>query len=343
MRRSGVEWLGRWTATDGASETDPKNRAWLRSQVSLVPALSRAVREMPDEDSQQAARLLGTMGLTARDAIPAMCEALVKHGSMDVFKRYYFLNSLVHCAAARVALPRYLCLCSKTRNQKCDAPPLVPPACATTLGSTTSAQCLTRLTCFLLLRVRSRTSGFERVSCPRSKVRRRSGHGCAAGGTPVFGSTDLQPGGRLLAHLPESVRHSLAEDFQVPVAKHTATARAGTASPDAGVRLAALRVLAYMPGDVSPLASSLRSELRDGKEQTYALAALCHAAGTNRTLVADVFLSDLSSPDLAKRRQAAADVRLVTMPLWADGFFPDKEPLPWYSDDRLAQVTAILP
>ena len=69
---------GSWTQTDGGG--GPAGRDAIRLEFSrmtaLVPALTRAVREMPDQDRRQAARLLALLGPAARPAIPAVCAAL---------------------------------------------------------------------------------------------------------------------------------------------------------------------------------------------------------------------------------------------------------------------------
>ena len=78
MRRSAVEFLGRWTESDGSSggNNTRANRAILTQQTSLISLLTRAVRELPNWDCQQAARLLGMFGSEARAALPAVLAAL---------------------------------------------------------------------------------------------------------------------------------------------------------------------------------------------------------------------------------------------------------------------------
>ncbi len=109
------------------------------------------------------------------------------------------------------------------------------------------------------------------------------------------------------------------------------------ASPDTVLHLPALRVLAYMPADVSPAASSLRLGLHGtADEQSYALAALIHAGQTNRTVTLNAFLPDLASHFLAQRRQAIDDISQAVVPLWTSDFIMHY-PLPnWNGDSRLS-------
>ena len=339
MRRSGVEWLGRWTCTYTTYGIAPNKAACaqLQNEVGLVPKLTRAVREMPTDNSQQAARLLTFIGPSAQSAIPVVCGALVEQGSQDMFQRYEMMNSLIHlCGGPDKVAPKLVTLMQdsepETRCAAAGAASLCddigfnhmgpPPTGAEVLSSTESpienikfrARVMPALTeCVDDSVTRVRLAALKSLET----LTRDTSDACLISYAKVFDATQ------------QKAFDALWQNTLPPLAR-------AVASPDPSIRLAALRVLAYMPGDVSSLTSSLRGRLQNGEEeQKYALAALCHAAGTNRTLVADTFLVDLFKPDILKRRQAAADVRLMVMPLWNAEFFPDKEPLPWFDDDRL--------
>jgi len=109
------------------------------------------------------------------------------------------------------------------------------------------------------------------------------------------------------------------------------------ASTNPILHLPALRVLAYMPADVSPAASSLRLGLHGTKEErSYTLAAIIHAGQTNRNVTLNAFLPDLAAPSLAKRRQVIGDISLAVVPLWTRDFIM-QYPLPdWSTDSRLS-------
>lgn len=108
-------------------------------------------------------------------------------------------------------------------------------------------------------------------------------------------------------------------------------------SADTVLYLPALRVLAYMPADVSPAASALRSGLHSTvEERNYALAALLHAGQTNRNATLNAFLPDLASPFLAKRRQAMADISQAAVPLWTSDFLTQHPLSNWNADSRLS-------
>ena len=169
MRRSGVEWLGQWTGTytTYGVAPDKNNCDQLQGLPLLIPRLTRAVREMPDEDSQQAARLLVQIGTPARSAIPAVCEALVKQGRLDVFKRYNVLDSLIHlCGGPSAVAPKLVALMQSSE-------PATRRAAAGAAGLCDDIgfnHISPALTFFLLLKVRRPTFGSERVSCQRSRA-----------------------------------------------------------------------------------------------------------------------------------------------------------------------------
>jgi len=344
IRRSGVEWLGRWTATDGGSHTlnngvdfEVSNRALLRGQQALVSNLTRAVQEMPKKDSQQAGRLLVLLEPGAEPAIPAVCAALVEQGSENVFNRYEVMNTLIRlCGGPSAVAPKLAALMQSSepsiRSAAAGAAGLcddigfnhigLAPDGAYVLSASQSPAANIRFQAGVLPAL---------IRCVDDHVT-----GVRLAALKSLESLTKSSADACLLSWQKAYDITWQKTFQSSWQNTLPPLGRTVASPDPAVRLAALRVLTYMPGDVSPLASALRGELHDGKEeQSYALAALCHAAGTKRTLVADVFLKDMSSADLTQRRQAAADVRLMVMPLWNGGFFPDHEPLPWYNDDRL--------
>ena len=314
LRRSGVEWLGRWTCTYTTYGIAPDKAACaqLQSYVGLVPSLTRAVREMPKDDSRQAARLLVLLGPSAKPAIPAVCAALTSSdyedkGSQyggDVQGRVDLLNSLTQLCGGPDGLA--LALLRLMRDKK----PETRRAAAATVGFCDDPT-------------------YRHISLPPQGAFHKQI-------MPALAVCVDDPVTAVRLAALTSLEKLTYDSTDAPWhATEPALARA-VASTNPDVRLAALKVLAYMPGDVSSLTSSLRGRLHDGEEeQKYALAALCHAAGTNRALVATIFLAGLSSPNVTERHQSAADVRLMVMPLWNNGFFPDKEPLPWFSDDRL--------
>lgn len=149
--------------------------------------------------------------------------------------------------------------------------------------------------------------------------------------TEVFSIVSDRPGGSSVETTPQAVWQRA-----VPFVAQDAVSR------DPKIRLAALRVLAYIPTDISSVAGCLRPGLRgNGEEQNYALAALCHAAQRDRSMTFFGFFQDLASADVSKRRRAAADIHLAAIPLFSGEFFPDPNPLPdWFNDSRLHTATA---
>lgn len=337
QRRSGIEYLGRWTGTVYGMSTTRKRFDIFDAHKGLTADLVRAVQEMPKEDSQQAGRLLVLLGPKAEPAIPAVCAALVEQGSENVFDRYEVMNTLTRlCGGPSAVAPKLAALMQSsepvTRSAAAGAAGLcddigfnhisLAPHDAIVLSASQSPAENIKF------RARVLPALAKSVDDPVTSVRMAALKSLEA---LTNGSSDA-----CLLSWQKAYDATWQKTFQVSWQNTLPPLARAVASPDPTVRLAALRVLAYMPGDVSPLTSPLRGELHDGKEeQEYALAALCHAAGTKRTFVADVFLKDMSAPSLAKRRQAAADVRLMVMPLWNGGFFPDQEPLRWFNDDRL--------
>ena len=98
LRRSGVEWLSQHmeTYTPTPSSFALEVRQQLQKRPDLVPDLARAVREMPLQDSQQAAGLLAVMGAPARAAVPAVCAALVNQASTNRYGMLDMPDILVH-------------------------------------------------------------------------------------------------------------------------------------------------------------------------------------------------------------------------------------------------------
>ena len=334
QRRSGVEWLGRWTytyTTYGVAP-DKKNCALLQGQKLLVPGLTRAVQEMPNADSQQAARLLVFIGPAAKSAIPTVCAKLASSDygdgkpadGDDFVARADLLNSLVHLCGGPDDLPPTLVTLMQDREPEtrraaaaavrfCDDPTfrhVSPPPEGAYHWFTPEQDQQWQL-------------AFHKQIVPALAI-------CV--GDPVIAV-------RLAALTAlESLTYASADapwKTALPPLSHAVV------SADPAVRLAALRVLAYMPADVSPVASALRSGLHGNKdEQDFALAALSHAAQTNRTGTVNAFLPDLASASLASRRQATADIRLAAIPLWAGSFWPGPYPVEnWWNDQRLFMIS----
>jgi len=277
---------------------------------------------MPVADSQQAARLLALTGPPASDAIPTVCGALVEQGSQDVFKRYEMLSSLVRlCGGPDAVAPKLAALMQSsepaTRSAAAGAAGLCDDIGFEHISPTPNGA-------YVLSPSQSQTTtaAFKTLVIPA-----------------LAASVEDHDIGVRLAALKslEALTYNSADapwQAALPPLSRAAT------STDTSLSLAALRVLAYVPADVSPFTSSLRSGLHgNADEQSYALAALCHAAQTNRAVTVNAFLADLTSSDLSKRRQAAADIRLAATPLWSGGFWPSPYPLQnWWNDSRLFMV-----
>lgn len=315
LRRSGVEWLGAWTQTDGGSGPPGRDarREAFRRMTDLVPALTRAVREMPDRDSDQAVRLLALIGPPARSAIPAVCAAIARPllgNSMDR-DRDGLLASLTRLCGGPYALAPTLTALLR------DPMPETRRAAAAALRFCDDFQYGHILPkeygqwhqAFLDLAFPAVTAGLD------------------------------DDAGEVRLAAAQSLEHwTYSPDAPWPLAL-APLARA--ASPDPALHLAALRTLAFMPGDVSPAAAPLRAALHGGEpKRSFALAALSHAAWTGRARTLDAFLPDLTAPDAARRRAAAADLRLAASVLWDGSVGAGPYPLPgWRNDSRLFRVS----
>lgn len=101
------------------------------------------------------------------------------------------------------------------------------------------------------------------------------------------------------------------------------------ASSDADLRRTAARTLAFVPADVSSITPLLRVALHSGDDVacSYAVTALYHAAWSNPSQTLDGFLPDLDSPDIGRRRLAAADVDRAAYALWNGTRQPGFEPI----------------
>lgn len=114
-RRSGIEWLSDhaeiYNNVSFPLAFELETRQQIKKRPDLVPDLARAVREMPLQNSQQAARLLVVMGAPAHTAIPTVCAALVNQTRINVVQGYEMQNSLVHlCGGPSKVAPTLIAL-----------------------------------------------------------------------------------------------------------------------------------------------------------------------------------------------------------------------------------------
>jgi len=322
LRRSSVEYLSE--RADGTRYDGTHAVAQMQQQPDLIPALTRAVRDLPDSDSQQAARLLVVMGPSARAAIPAVCGALARPSygegnSRDFVGRANLLNSLVHlCGGPDTLASTLVGLLHDPEPQTrrsvagafayCDDPTFIhmtPPQNA--YHWMTPEQDRQWRTQFGGLVIPALAA---RLDDPMTAVRLAS------------------------AHSLETLTYPCAD---APWNLTLAPLACVLTFPDARLRLTALRTLAYMPVDVSSVVPALRTGLRgNSTERAWALAALCHAAQTNRVRTVNAFLPDLASPVLARRRNAAADISQAATLLWSGDFWPEPPSLSdWLNNSRL--------
>jgi len=315
LRRSGVEWLGAWTQTNGGSGPPGRDarREAFRWMTDLVPALTRGVREMPDRDSDQAVRLLALIGPPARSAIPAVCAALARPllgNSMDR-DRDSLLASL-----ARL----------------CGGPYALAPTLTALLRNPMPE---TRRTAAAALRL---CDDFQYGHIPPKEY--GPWHQAFLGiAFPAVTARLDNDAGEVQLAAAQSLEHWTYSPDAPWLLALTPLARAA-ASPDPALHLAALRTLAFMPGDVSPAAVPLRAALHgDEAGRPWALAALSHAAWTGRARTLDAFLPDLTAPDVSTRHLAAADLRLAASVLWDGSFGDGPYPLPGWQDSRLSRVS----
>lgn len=331
LRRAGVEYLSEYLS--GYGGTQPYQISGidrLRHQVALIPTLARAVREMPDHDSQDAARLLVLIGPSARSAIPAVCDALARpsygkgdwghYDGGDFVGRANLLSSLVQlCGGADSLAPTLIALLRSPEPQTRRAVAGAFQYCGDALFQ----------------HIAPPPQGVYHYYTPQQSREWYAQFGRLAVPALAVSLDDPVTSVRLAsARSLEQMTYPFAD---APWALTLAPLTRAVTSPDASLRLAALRTLAFMPADVSAVAGSLRTALHgDETERAYALSALCHAAQTDRARTVDAFLSDLASPNLARRRAAAADLQQAATPLWSGDFWPEPYPLPnWYNDNRL--------
>ncbi len=325
MRRSGVEWLGRWTATDGGSHTvmngvdyEVESRKQLRGRTALVAGLTRAVREMPDRDSQQAARLLGRTGPSARPAIPAICEAISNHGSREHFvDRADLTTSLTLVCGGTEKVAPTLALFLQ------DHDPRTRRAVAAALAFRGD------------LIANRRPGQYDDLYLPPEARRKRfTDYNGQVIPALAAGIGDSDPSVRLIA--ARSLR-ALAYGSDGTIWNKTLPSLAfALSSPDTGLRQEAAHTLAVIPADLSVVTPALRNALGIPETMThaYVFIALMHAAQVNRTSVLNTFLKPLTSPNPVQRRAAATDIRQVTGLLWDGQFWPDTAPTEdYYNND----------
>lgn len=273
-----------------------------------VSAAAPVPQRLVLQNSGAAAQVANIPTPPSRSAIVTACADLVQQGSDDIFKRESF---------------------SKTLVSLCGGPDAVTPTLKSLLQDKDPE---TR-------RVAARVAGLSRYNIfyanEANTVKSQALMISALSDATQDRNADVR-----LAALKslEDLTELLCNVSSVPYwqrALPSLTRAANSSNPQ--IRLAALRVLVYLPIDVSSATASLRLGLQGTKdERNYALAALCHAAQQNRLFTASVFLQDLASADLSKRRQAAADLHLAIVPLFSGGFPPTPYPLPdWDHDSRL--------
>ncbi len=269
MRRSGVQWLGQWTGTIYGAAPNQAHDTVLRSQTSLVPHLIRAVREMPDADSQQAARLMAVMGETAQLGIPAICAEIVSSDYGDGTPEG--VKDLSACADLTTSLAL---LCGGPDGVSAHLTPLLQSSSpdtrrvvAGTLGFRNS------------LLANRRLWDLNSYSLPPEVWRRRNlAFDRQAIPALALGLDDPVLAVRLAAaHSLETLTYGSS---QAPWQEALPPLTRALSSPDPVLRRTAARTLALVPTDTSPVAAALRDALhgRDKAVVSYMITALSHAA-----------------------------------------------------------------
>ncbi len=309
MRRSGVQWLGQWTGTVHGVAPNQANWAVLQRQTPLIPRLIRAVREMPDADSQQAARLIAVIGEAGRSGIPTLCAEIVSpdygdgtpEGVKDITASIDLATSLTLLCGGPDSVS--MCLTPLLRNPN----PETRRAVAGTLGFRTD------------LLANRRLGDYDEYSLPLEARRRRNflfdRHAIPA---LALCLDDPVTAVRLTAaHSLETLTYNSGE---APWQEALPPLARALASPDPILRRTAARTLALMPTDTAPVAVALRNALhgRDEAIYPYVITALSHAAWCDPGETLDAFLPDLKALDLERRRLAAADVHRAEGALWSN-------------------------
>ncbi len=300
----------------------------LPARPPAAPCLPHFIREMSKIDSRQASRSPVRLSPSAKSAISAYCAALAQPEEGDdrlqpngnVFARADSLNSLTHlCGGPDGLAPT---LSELMRDKESETRRIAAAAvhfCDDPTFRHLYPQPQGAYHWFTLDQDNQWHFAFHRQIVPALAK-------CVD--DPV---TDVR-----LAALT-SLNSLTYDSADAPWQTATPALARAAVSEDPAVRLAALKVLAYMPGDSSPATAALRSGLHGSQEeQSYALAAFCHAAQINRAAIVNAFLPDLASSDPKKRRQAATDIDLAAVPIWDGSFWHSSPPLEnWWNDRRL--------
>lgn len=292
MRRSGVEWLGQHTQTytSAPSSFALKIRQQLQQRPDLVPDLARAVREMPLQDSQEAARLLVIIGPPAHTAIPAVCAALVNQASTNRYGMLDMPDILMHlCGGPSKVAPTLIAL---MKNPE-------PATRSAAAGAAAGAAGLFN------------DIGFT-------------------GGLPALTQCVDDPVLAVRLAAVRSLEALTYNSSQAPWQKTLPSLARALASPDLVLRQTAARTLALVPTDASPVAAALREALHgsDKVSVSYVVTALAHAAWSDPDMTLDAFLPDLKSTNQEQRRLAAADIYRAEGALWSSRRQAGYEPIP---------------
>lgn len=312
MRRSGVEWLGRWTAIDGGSaysaDAEARSRAAVRGSQSAVAALARAVSELPDADSQQAARLLALIGPSAKAAIPAICEAIAGKREDDWVGR----ADLTTCLTV---------LCGGTDGVP---PQLIPLLHAKDMTTRRTAASVLAFRDDLVANRQLR--GYNDFYLP-PEVRRQRLTAFNRQVIPPLATSVNDPVTAVRLAATRALQSLTYDSAEAQWQKALPPLACAAASSDVNLRRTAAWTLALAPTDLSSVAPLLRGALHGGDDVTcsYAVTALYHAAWTNPARTLDAFLPDLASPDVGRRRMAAADMDRAAYALWNGNHQPGYE------------------
>lgn len=326
MRRSGVEWLGRWTATDGASidpRVDYTNQSSLRGRSDLVPALARAVREMPTQDVLQAAALLALIGPKARPAIPAMCDAM-DHLSIadtntvagDIGQVCGGQDKIASIVAAFLSDKAPANRLSAARGLRdCMNPTYQPP------GS-----------------VMKMVTWDERKTWPIHFQQQA---------VPALDRALRDPDSAVRIAAAESL-DALTSQFDEAYAPKVwqptvPNAMKLASSTDPSERLAGLKMFTTLPCDISQATPVLRAALAgDAEERKYALLALCWASRWNPLNTVEIFLSERPRSGSADQEAYSADLAYSAVALWS-GMPGRYGEFDWADDPSLRQFMVIDP
>ena len=316
IRRSAVEYLGRATATDGASysEFDLKTRADFASQTRFISSLTQAVLEMPLPDSEQAARLLGVMRTKAQSAIPAVCGVLSERNARQEFPdRDTLLSSLTQLCGGVDKIAPTLIDFLDNKN------PETRRSVAAALGNCDDPT-------FQHSSPPPNADIYPWISAQQEAQWRHEFQNLVI---PALAKRISDDDSHVRIAAAKSLENLTYDSMQAPWDLTVEPLAKMLGDTDSKVRLAAVEMLATNPGNVSIAAAALRRELRrDQPESSYAIAALARAAMADRPRTVEVFLNDLTSANTKVRQTAASDTRAAAIALWSGEFMGDAPGLP---------------